>query len=145
MSVHNWSIFVAVCLVKCGWKMIISMGAVVQIVAHKSVYVCVRPHLLMTCTVTVLHFVHFLFKEFRIYVPYTGTEQDTPAEIAFLQILSNLIVLNTLVPISLYVRSGLALSPGSSCSWRRDWLGAGLFIITGLIPRPLRNMAWEWG
>jgi len=28
---------------------------------------------------------------------------DTPAKIAFLQILSNLIVLNTFVPISLYV------------------------------------------
>jgi len=116
------------------------MDAVVQIVAHTSVYVYVKPHLLMTCTVTVLC---LYFKEFRIYVPYTGTEQDTPAEIAFLQILSNLIVLNTLVPISLYVRSGLPLFPGSCCSWRRDWSGAGLVIITGLIPRPLRKMAWE--
>lgn len=41
---------------------------------------------------------------------YTGPEQDTPAEIAFLQILSNLIVLNTFVPISLYVRLGREVS-----------------------------------
>lgn len=43
-------------------------------------------------------------QEFVVYIPYNSNVQDTPAEIAFLQILSNLVVLNTLVPISLYVR-----------------------------------------
>ena len=43
-------------------------------------------------------------QDFVIYIPY-GSTIDTPAETAFLQILSNLVVLNTLVPISLYVRS----------------------------------------
>ena len=45
-----------------------------------------------------------------MYVQYTNEAQDTPAEIAFLQILSNLIVLNTFVPISLYVRLERAVS-----------------------------------
>jgi len=44
-------------------------------------------------------------QDFQDYVPYAteGIVADTPAKIAFLQILSNLIVLNTFVPISLYV------------------------------------------
>jgi len=99
--------------------------------------------LLIVCLIGSAIFEAVYGTEFRIYVPYTGTEQDTPAEIAFLQILSNLIVLNTLVPISLYVRSGFTLSPDSSCSRQRDWSGAGLVIITGLILRPLRSVAWE--
>ena len=44
-------------------------------------------------------------QEFLIYIPYSGRAQNSPAKIAFLQILSNLVILNTLVPISLYVRS----------------------------------------
>lgn len=39
------------------------------------------------------------------YADYYSTAQDDPGEIAFLQILSTIIVLNTFVPISLYVRS----------------------------------------
>ena len=40
-----------------------------------------------------------------MYVPYAteGIVADSPVRIAFLQILSNLVILNTFVPISLYV------------------------------------------
>ena len=41
---------------------------------------------------------------FTIYAAHYNAAQDTPVELAFLQIVSNLIVLNTFVPISLYVR-----------------------------------------
>ena len=38
------------------------------------------------------------------YAEYYDSLQDNPAELAFLQILSTIIVINTVVPISLYVR-----------------------------------------
>lgn len=51
---------------------------------------------------------------FADYAEYYSSVQDSPAEISFLQILSSVIVLNTFVPISLYVtveaiRLGLSL------------------------------------
>ena len=39
---------------------------------------------------------------FQVYVPY-DSNYDNPAKIAFIQIISNIVVFNTLVPISLYV------------------------------------------
>ncbi len=42
------------------------------------------------------------------YADYYNTLQDNPAEIAFLQILSTIVVLSNYVPISLYVRSASA-------------------------------------
>lgn len=44
-------------------------------------------------------------EDFQVYVPYAteGIVADSPVRIAFLQILSNLVILNTFVPISLYV------------------------------------------
>jgi phospholipid-translocating ATPase len=41
-------------------------------------------------------------KYFQVYVPY-DKELNSPVAVAFYQILSNIIILNTLVPISLYV------------------------------------------
>jgi hypothetical protein len=43
-------------------------------------------------------------RPFTIYAAYFSSAQDSPEELAFLQIISNIIVLNTFVPISLYVR-----------------------------------------
>ena len=42
--------------------------------------------------------------DFVGYADYYSPAQDNPGEIAFLQILSAIAVLNTFVPISLYVR-----------------------------------------
>ena len=58
-------------------------------------------------------------QEFVVYTPY-GSTIDTPAKTAFLQILSNLVVLNTLVPISLYVRSVNVIY----CKYRHDSISA---------------------
>jgi phospholipid-translocating ATPase len=70
--------------------------------------------LLTVCWIGSIVFESVYGVDFTVYVPYYNSLQDTPAEVSFLQILSNTVVLNTLVPISLYVsveiiRLGLSL------------------------------------
>ena len=62
---------------------------------------------LIVCLIGSLIFEFIYGQAFTIYAAYYDEAQDNPAELAFLQIISNLIVLNTFVPISLYVRSAL--------------------------------------
>ena len=74
----------------------------------KYMYMCSASGIYCIFTVSVPLFPSFLFlQEFVVYVPYYNKYQDNAAELAFLQILSSIVVLNTLVPISLYVRSGI--------------------------------------
>ena len=55
------------------------------------------------CLIGSLIFESVYGTEFVIYAQYYDSLQDTPAELSFLQILSTIVVLNTFVPISLYV------------------------------------------
>lgn len=59
---------------------------------------------LTICLIGSLIFEFVYSEAFTIYAAYYNSAQDHPVELAFLQIFSNLIVLNTFVPISLYVR-----------------------------------------
>lgn len=61
--------------------------------------------LLVLCLIGSVVFEEVYGEDFQVYVPYAteGIVADTPVKIAFLQILSNLVILNTFVPISLYV------------------------------------------
>ena len=59
---------------------------------------------MVVCVIGSLIFEFVYGQPFTIYADYYNSAQDHPAELAFLQILSNTIVLNTFVPISLYVR-----------------------------------------
>ena len=56
------------------------------------------------CLIGSLIFEFLYGQSFEDYARYYNSLQDSPAEISFLQILSTIIVLNTFVPISLYVR-----------------------------------------
>lgn len=58
----------------------------------------------LVCLIGSLIYEFVYGQAFTIYTAYYNSAQDTPAELAFLQIISNIIVLNTFVPISLYVR-----------------------------------------
>lgn len=57
----------------------------------------------LICLVGSLIFEFVYGSEFVVYAAYYSSAQDNPAELSFLQILSTIIVLNTFVPISLYV------------------------------------------
>ena len=59
---------------------------------------------LLVCLIGSLIFEFVYGDPFTIYADYFNSAQDHPVELAFIQIFSNLIVLNTFVPISLYVR-----------------------------------------
>ena len=59
---------------------------------------------LTVCLIGSLIFEFVYGDPFTIYAAYFNSAQDHPVELAFIQIFSNLIVLNTFVPISLYVR-----------------------------------------
>lgn len=61
------------------------------------------------------------------YAEYYSTVQDSPAEIAFLQILSSIVVLSNYVPISLYVRSVPMYLP-MSCVWAHALLDTLSFV-----------------
>lgn len=55
------------------------------------------------CLIGSLIFESIYGTEFVVYAAYYNRLQDNPGELSFLQILSTIIVLNTFVPISLYV------------------------------------------
>ena len=59
-------------------------------------------------------FLSLCLQMFTAFVPYLNSFQDSAAELAWLQILSNLIVINTFVPISLYVRLEQLPCPSST-------------------------------
>ena len=59
---------------------------------------------LLICFIGSLIFEFVYGQPFTIYADYFNSAQDQPEELAIIQIFSNLIVLNTFVPISLYVR-----------------------------------------
>lgn len=59
---------------------------------------------LLICLIGSLVFEFVYGEPFTIYAAYFNSAQDQPEELAIIQIFSNLIVLNTFVPISLYVR-----------------------------------------
>lgn len=54
-----------------------------------------------------------------VYAAYYNSLQDNFAEIGFLQILSTIIVLNTFVPISLYVRYSVNYAVATSPFYSR--------------------------
>jgi hypothetical protein len=66
--------------------------------------ICFLLGCILICLIGSLIFEFVYGEPFTIYAAYFNSAQDHPAELAFIQIFSNLVVLNTFVPISLYVR-----------------------------------------